>query len=124
MSSLGFFDLWLEGMALMAPPVAHRIVIFSHSYVRRLGLHCHSQGCYNMGFPDWYDINLIGLLGATVQAFEAWAARIVALQPELIIVDISGNEMSNPNVVCAEVAVDLFLHLTKILDRTPHYCRP
>lgn len=77
-----------------------------------------------MGFPDWYDIELIGLSGATVQAFEAWAARIVALQPELIIVDIGRNDMVNPNVICVEVAADLFLHLVKILDRILPYRRP
>lgn len=48
----------------------------------------------------------------------------MAFQLALIIVDIGGNDMNDPDVNCAEVAADLLLHLTKIMDCIPAYRRP
>lgn len=102
----------------------HRIVIFGHSYVRRFGLYCRSRGIANFGFPDWYFIQLIGLSGAKVDAFEAWALHISALLPELIIVDLGGNDLTDPSINITERSAELLLHLQKIMDRIPSYIQP
>lgn len=102
----------------------HKILMFGHSYVRHLGLYCCARGLYNFGLPDWYDIDLIGISGAKVSAFEAWASRIVDALPGLLIIDIGGNDLSSSEVPETEVAADLLLYVQKILDRIPPYIRP
>lgn len=83
-------------MDFSANCVEHRVLIFGHSYVKRLDAFCHARGWNNLGIPSVYNIQLISLSGATVQAFELWAHRIIGFQPELIIVDLGGNDVARP----------------------------
>lgn len=97
----------------------HRVLIFGHSYVKRLSAFCRSHGWRNLGLPAFYNVQLIGLPGATVQSFEVWAHRIISFRPELIIVDIGGNDVARPMAPIDEIVAELLLHLRKILDHLP-----
>lgn len=44
--------------------------------------------------------------------------------PELIIIDIGGNDLDGSDVFVTEVAAELLLHVKKILDRIPAYICP
>lgn len=111
-------------MESQPPLAAHHVLISGHSNVRQLGLHCWAHGLYNLGFPNWYFIELIGISGATVQAFEAWAHHIISFMLELIIMDIAGNDLTDPGMNILDTAADQLVHIQKILDHIPHNMHP
>lgn len=113
--------IYIQGMDFAANCVEHRVLIFGHSYVKRIGSFCRARGLANLGLPPMYHVELVGLSGATSQAFELWAASIVNFKPELLIVDLGGNDVARSSCPVNELAAELLLHLRKILDHLPAY---
>lgn len=93
--------------------VQHHVLVFSHSYVRHLATYCRAHGLrnLNLGFPKFYFIKLVGLPGATIHAFETWNERIVRFQPELIIIDLGGNDVARPAVSLDEEAAEMLMYI-------------
>lgn len=108
-----------QGMDFAANCVEHRVLVFGHSYVKRISAFCRARGLVNLGLPSMYHIQMVGLPGATSQAFELWAASIVNIKPELILVDLGGNDIARSDLPVNELAAELLLHLRKILDHIP-----
>lgn len=99
--------------------VEHRVLIFGHSYVKRLSTFCCAHGWINLGLPSMYNIQMVGLSGAPVQAFAAWAHGIIGFKLEFIIVDLGGNDVAHPTDHIDIMVAELFVHLRKILDCLP-----
>lgn len=110
--SLCFIVQWIyfRGMDFAANCVEHHVLVFGHSYVRRIGAFCCACGLVNLGLPSLYHIQLVGIFGATSQALELWAASIVNFKLELIIVDLGGKELAHSTCSVNELAAELLLH--------------
>lgn len=69
-----------------------------------------------MGFPAWYDIEIRSTPGACLKHLEAMRSRILDFKPELIILDICGNDLSQYEVTAGEASAQILVFLLSLLD--------
>lgn len=75
-------------------PYNCRLLLVGHSYIRRLERYCRSQGIINFGLPSYFLLEAFTLPGAHLSDLVDLIQPIVSFSPDLIVLDIGGNDMS------------------------------
>lgn len=97
----------------------NRIFIFGHSYIKRLRRSCTTRGLVNLGFPAWYEIDFLGISGARLEHLQDSIPAILAFKPEVLILDLEGNDLTNPDLDVHYLSGDLLVTIQNILDQLP-----
>ena len=72
-----------------------RALILGHSYIRRLGNYCSHPRQRNLALdPHEYTVSFHGIGGARVAALWDELGRIAAQKPDVLILQIGGNDLS------------------------------
>lgn len=72
-----------------------RVLILGHSYIRRLESYCSGLGRVNMGInPDQASVSFHGIGGARVAALWDELGRISRVKPDVLTLQIGGNDLS------------------------------
>lgn len=74
------------------------VMVFGHSYIRRLKEFCLAEGKSNMGFrTDEVEVEMVGFGGMKFP--KTWDGVSIARQyePDVMIVQVGGNDLGSPN---------------------------
>ena len=98
----------------------NEILIFGHSFVRRLGEQCNrftpswrNLGLNTADFNVWFH----SVSGATVPRLYHESSVVIDMSPHTLILQIGGNDLNNPNVNpyhLAQQIIDLSTHLLSL----------
>lgn len=88
--------LFIKGMASSNIPMPYhcKLLLVGHSYIRRLERYCRRRGIVNFGLPSYFLLEAFTLPGARLSDLVDLIQPIVTFSPDLIVMDIGGNDMS------------------------------
>lgn len=63
----------------------------------------------NLGFPAWYEIDFLGTYGTCLEHLKDSVPAILAFKPEVSILDLGGNDLTDPAMDVHYLSADLLV---------------